>query len=382
MRRDDFCVRDKAIKNRGRRGDITQEDRPVLRRAIGRDQGRRSLVPADEDLEQIFGGARRQLLHAEILEDEQVDLGERLYERRADRTARRRAGRARRRDGRRLPRRNRALARRLKEAKLRMPQACVEDLDYHPRRHLERTLIRQLATGRWVEEHHNVLITGATGVGKTYLACALGQQACRQGYRTIYRRLPRLFEELTLAHADGSYTALLARLARVDVLVLDDWGLAAISDGYRRDLLEVLDDRDGARSTVIASQLLRDDWHTYLGDPTIADAILDRLVHRAHVIKLKGRRSVRPSRPTDRPKNPAVDAASPMETTERFPQGFGKPLKCAVSHSANRPHRVSGRTEERQPLVFGGQRLLHCPASDRRFAPITMRGPSDHDAVD
>jgi DNA replication protein DnaC len=131
-------------------------------------------------------------------------------------------------------------------------------------------------------------VVGSTGVGKTYLACALGQQACRHGYRAIYRRLPRLFEELTLAHADGSYTTLLARLARVDVLVLDDWGLAAVKDVHRHDLLEMLDDRDGSRSTVITSQLPRERWHDYLGDPTVADAILDRVVHRAHPIALAG----------------------------------------------------------------------------------------------
>lgn len=187
-----------------------------------------------------------------------------------------------------LYRDNRALARRLTEAKLRMPQACLEDLDHSPRRGLDRALVRQLATCRWIVEHQNVLITGATGVGKTYLACALGQQACRQGYRAIYRRLPRLFEELTLAHADGSYTTLLARLARVDVLVLDDWGLAVVKDGHRHDLLEMLDDRDGSRSTVITSQLPRERWHDYLGDPTVADAILDRLVHRAHPMALAG----------------------------------------------------------------------------------------------
>ncbi len=187
-----------------------------------------------------------------------------------------------------LFRSNRALARRLKEAKLRVPHACLEDLDYQPRRHLERTQIRQLATCRWVSEHQNILVTGATGVGKTYVACALAQQACRQGYRVLYRRLPRFFEELTLAHADGSYTTWLARLARLDVLVLDDWGLAAITDAHRRDLLEVLDDRDGTRSTIITSQLPREQWHEYLGDPTVADAILDRVVHRAHAIKLKG----------------------------------------------------------------------------------------------
>lgn len=183
---------------------------------------------------------------------------------------------------------NRALARRLKEARLRVPQACLEDLDANPRRGLERALVRQLATGRWIAEHQHVLITGATGVGKTYLACALGQQACRQGYRALYRRVPRLFEELALAHADGSYTTLLARLARVDVLVLDDWGLAPLKESQRQDLLEVLEDRDGSRSTVITSQLPREQWHDYLGEPTVADAILDRVVHRAYPIALTG----------------------------------------------------------------------------------------------
>jgi DNA replication protein DnaC len=183
---------------------------------------------------------------------------------------------------------NRALARRLKEAKLRVPHACLEDLDHGPRRGLDRALIRQLAMGRWIAEHQHVLITGATGVGKTYLACALGQQACRQGYRALYRRVPRLFEELTLAHADGSYTTLLARLARIDVLVLDDWGLAPLKESQRQDLLEVLEDRDGSRSTIITNQLPREQWHDYLGEPTVADAILDRVVHRAFPIAHTG----------------------------------------------------------------------------------------------
>lgn len=183
---------------------------------------------------------------------------------------------------------NRALARRLKEAKLRVPHACLEDLDPSPRRGLDRALVRQLATGRWIAEHHHVLITGPTGVGKTYLACALGQQACRQGFRALYRRVPRLFDELALAHADGSYTTLLARLARIDVLVLDDWGLAPLKESQRQDLLEVLEDRDGSRSTVITSQLPREQWHDYLGEPTVADAILDRVVHRAFPIALTG----------------------------------------------------------------------------------------------
>ena len=199
-----------------------------------------------------------------------------------------------------LYRDNRALAHRLKDAKLRIPHACLEDVDHSPRRDLDRALLRQLATCCWVVEHHNVLVTGATGVGKTYLVCALGQQACRQGYRAIYRRLSRLFEELTLAHADGSYTTLLARLARADVLVLDDWGLAVVKDAHRHDLLEMLDDRDGSRSTVITSQLPRERWHDYLGDPTVADATLDRLVHRAHPIALAGpsRRKEPPTKPS------------------------------------------------------------------------------------
>lgn len=187
-----------------------------------------------------------------------------------------------------LSRENRKLARYLKEAKLRIAQAALEHLDYAPRRELDRALMRQLATGRWILEHRNVLITGATGVGKTYVACALGQQACRQGYRTLYRRLPRLFQELALARADGTYATLLARLARTDCLIIDDWGLGTLTEVQRQDLLEVMEDRDGLRSTVITGQLPRDDWHTFLGDPTIADAVLDRLVHNAYTITLKG----------------------------------------------------------------------------------------------
>ena len=187
-----------------------------------------------------------------------------------------------------LARENRKLARYLKDAKLRVAQACLENLDYAPGRHLDRPLIRQLATGEWIREHRNVVITGATGVGKTYLACALGQQACRQSYRTLYRRLPRLFQELALARADGSYATLLARLARVDCLILDDWGLGTPNDLQRQDLLEVMEDRDAARSTVIASQLPQEHWHAYLGDPTVADAVIDRLVNNAYTMHLKG----------------------------------------------------------------------------------------------
>lgn len=187
-----------------------------------------------------------------------------------------------------LFRATRAQRRRLQEAKLRLPQACLEDVEASPKRGLDRAVLRHLATGRWITDHQHVVITGATGVGKTFLACALGQQACRHGARVLYRRVPRLVEDLLLAHADGSYTTLLARLARTDVLILDDWGLAPLADRQRHDLLEVLDDRDGTRSTVITSQLPRDRWHDYLGEPTVADAILDRVLHRAHTIELTG----------------------------------------------------------------------------------------------
>ncbi len=187
-----------------------------------------------------------------------------------------------------LQRENKRMTRRLREAKLRISQACVEDIDYPARRELEKSVIRQLATCSWVHEHHNVIITGATGTGKTFIACALAQQACRKGYRAFYRRASRLFDEFTLAHADGSYTQLLAKLARIDVLVVDDWGLTPVRDSERRDLLEILEDRYGQRSTIMTSQLPTTKWHDHLGDPTMADAIADRVLHNAHRIALKG----------------------------------------------------------------------------------------------
>jgi DNA replication protein DnaC len=187
-----------------------------------------------------------------------------------------------------LARENRRLGRLLKDAKLRIGSACVEGIDYPPRRELEKSTIRQLATCRWVAEHQNVVITGMTGTGKTYVSCALAQQACRKGYRAIYRRATRLNEELALAHADGTYSILLARLARADVLVIDDWGLAPPKDQERRDLLEVLEDRCGDRSTVLTSQVPTTKWHDYIGDPTVADAVCDRLLNNAHRLVLKG----------------------------------------------------------------------------------------------
>jgi len=196
-------------------------------------------------------------------------------------------------------RQNKRLERLLREAKLRIAGACVEDIDYAKERKLDKAVVRQLATGRWIEAHHNVVITGATGVGKTYVACALGQQACRQGFRVLYRRAPRLFDELTLARADGSYPRLLTRFARIDVLILDDWGLVPVTEIERRDLLEIMEDRHGLRSTLWTSQIPVAQWHDHLGDPTIADAICDRLLHNAHRIVLQGPSRRKQEKPTD-----------------------------------------------------------------------------------
>lgn len=194
-------------------------------------------------------------------------------------------------------RENKRLARALKEAKLRLSQACIEDIQYGARRELDKAVVRQLASCRWVREHQGVLITGATGTGKTYLACALAQQACRSGFRAVYRRAPRLFDELRLARADGSYPRLLARLARIDVLVIDDFAIAPIADAERRDLLEILEDRHEARATIITSQIDPKHWHDYLSDPTTADAICDRVLHTAHRLALKGPSRRKPANP-------------------------------------------------------------------------------------
>lgn len=187
-----------------------------------------------------------------------------------------------------IARENRRLERALREAKLKLSQATLEGIDFPARRELDRSQIRQLSTCRWVEEHQNLLVTGPTGVGKTYLACALAHQACRRGFRALYRRAPRLFQELHLARADGSYMRLLGKIARMHVLIVDDWALVPIGEREREDFLEILEDRHGLRSTIVTSQLPPAKWHEFLGEPTLADAICDRLLHNAHRIALKG----------------------------------------------------------------------------------------------
>lgn len=184
-------------------------------------------------------------------------------------------------------RHDRRLQTRLRLARLRQ-HACVEDIDYRHRRGLDKRLMRKLAGGEYLDSKLNILITGPAGVGKTWLACALAHKACRDGRTARYLRLPRLMQELLIARADGRYAKLLRDYAKADLIILDDWGLMPMNDETRRDILEILDDRHNRRSTIVTSQLPVEKWHDYIGEPTLADAILDRLVHNAYRLNLAG----------------------------------------------------------------------------------------------
>jgi DNA replication protein DnaC len=184
-------------------------------------------------------------------------------------------------------RQDKKIERLIKAAKLRH-SVCIEDMDYHHRRSLKREAFSHLATGRWIKETFNLMITGPTGIGKSWIACALGHQACRLGLSVFYCRLSKLLEEMRLAHVDGSYLRLLARLTKVDLLILDDWGLERFTVEPRRDLLDIVEERHNLKSIMITSQLPLHAWHEIIGDPTIADAILDRLLSRTFKLELTG----------------------------------------------------------------------------------------------
>jgi len=182
---------------------------------------------------------------------------------------------------------DRRMGRLLANAKLKL-NACIEDIDFKSPRGIDKTVILSLSSCTWIKESQNIIITGPTGAGKSYLACAMANKACRMGYSAYYIRAPRLFHDIAVSRADGSYGKVLNKLAGTRLLIIDDFGLAPMTDLERRDLLEVIEDRYGLASTIVSSQLPIKNWHEIIGDPTIADAILDRLVHNAHKIQLKG----------------------------------------------------------------------------------------------
>lgn len=184
-------------------------------------------------------------------------------------------------------RETRRLKTRLRKAKLRQ-NGSVEDIDFRHPRGLDKSLVLRLSDCQWIKDHNNLIITGPTGVGKSFLACALAQKACREGFNTLYLRMTKLFEDLSLAKGDGRYLKLLTALAKADLLVLDDYGLIPLGQEQRHDFLEILEDRHNLKSTLVTSQLPIQHWHEQIGDPTLADAILDRLIHNAHKIKLEG----------------------------------------------------------------------------------------------
>jgi DNA replication protein DnaC len=186
-----------------------------------------------------------------------------------------------------LWRENRATASRLRKARLKMP-ACMEDINYRHQRQLDKSVMRSLASCDWIKQHHNITISGASGLGKTYVCCALLEQACRKGYSAHYASAPKFFRELSISYADGSFDRLLSKLARVDVLGIDDWGLTPLSEMERRHFLEVMDDRGGSRSTILTSQFPVEKWHDLIGSPTLADAVMERILSNSYRLALSG----------------------------------------------------------------------------------------------
>jgi DNA replication protein DnaC len=186
-----------------------------------------------------------------------------------------------------IERQNRNLKTRLRKAGLRQ-SASVEDIDYRHPRGLDKALLAKLQSCDWIREHHNLIITGPTGTGKTFLACALAHKACREGFSSLYLRAPRFLQDLLISKGDGRFARILASIARTNLLLLDDWGMSKLTLEQSRDLLELIDDRHGLKSTVITSQFPIESWHEIIGDPTLADAILDRIIHDAYKINLKG----------------------------------------------------------------------------------------------
>jgi DNA replication protein DnaC len=226
-------------------------------------------------------------------------------------------------------RENRRLERNLKAAKLRISGACIEDLDFHNSRGLDRSLLLSLAEAAWITGHQNVLIAGPTGAGKTYIACALAQAAIRRGHSALYLRAPRLLGELAVARGDGRFPRLLAAWSRIAVLLIDDFALQPLAADEAADLLEVIEDRSGLRSTIVTSQLPVARWHEALGDPTLADAILDRLVHNAHRIELRGE-SLRRGHSDARSEGAARERAAP-------PAAKAEPAPRAEKRGATKP---------------------------------------------